>query len=213
MRTSTFAMVIAVTPACIDNSIPIGLEDTGHALTVPSAVADSAEHEGEQGASWGLVQEHSAGEFPRNAATDSRSSGAECGPGDLVFEAEVRDAVGEAVDGGFSIDEHRLWARVHNPCTSAVAFDTESRCLVKGWRIEVHGSLFTGAFPCGGAGGTRTVAAESFIEQEVMALHDLTEGEYALSVVFGHAANPEDDLFEAAVDFAILSRAHPQAPR
>jgi len=208
-----FAMVLAVTPACIDNSIPIGFEDTGRPLDASSPLPEGSEDSDEKDLFRHVVLNHSAGQLPLNAATASPSNDAECGADDLLFEAEVRDSLGEAVEEGFSIDEHRLWARVYNPCTSAVVFDTERRCLVEGWRIEVQGALSTAAFPCGGTGGARTVAADAFIEQEVMPLHDLAEGEYTFSIVFGHAPHMDDDLFEAAVDFEVLSRAFPQAPR
>jgi hypothetical protein len=201
--------ILIVLVGCVDNTIPLAAMDTGQ-----NAAWDG---EGENlvfegtGSQWLAVPK--VGASPNQGADSNESlnevDGIECGVSDLVFSAEMHDDDGALVDRGYSTDSHRLWGRIFNPCDQSVSFETVSACLIEGWRIRGGELPSMATFPCSGEPIVRTIAAGQFIEQEVTPLHDLLEGTYEVTVVFGRQVNAYGARAEASLDYDIVNRAWP----
>lgn len=201
MKSFLCGVLSTVVVGCVDNTIPLAMMDTGQGVAWVS--------EGETLVAEGVESKWFA--VPKSESIESGNESEEtgCGVMDLEFSAEMHDEEGALTERGYSTDRHRLWGRIFNPCDETVSFETVSACLIEGWRIKGGDLPSLATFPCSGEPIVRSILPGQFIEQEVTPLHDLSEGTYEVTVVFGRQVNAYGARAEASMDYEIVNRSYP----
>jgi len=198
---------------CPDNKVPADTSAPGQDSGDGSS--DSADPSGgDPSPDTGVTEDADAdadADTDADADADADADGGPtgCTSSDLIFEAEIRNDAGTKIYTGLRSDSVHLWAVVDNPCSEPVTFTTGTACLIENWRVVKDGITDQGTFPCFGTETTRTVPDASHIEQEVLPLHDLTEGTYAFTITYGYRTPmgftmTDTQRVEADVSYAVV---------